>query len=286
VINQPTQSLGFILADEGYDVWLVNVRMNTYSFNLSADLGNWTFDWDEHGQDLSPAVDYILSVTGQSSLSIVAHSQGATSLVAELSVNPDFQSKVKLSVLLAPVTYLSNEKSPFFSVAAELHLDEILEFLLGDTSFSPTPGLLKKIFAGSCNILPSLCEGALSSLFGSTKNLDPNRMEVYTAHWPDETSVQNIVHWIQNARTGLFNNYAQTVEYQPQNIHSPTLVIYGTNDDLGDPADVQTLVNFLTQGGGLIRTTSINGFAHMDFVWAYEAANVVYPLVISTLNQY
>jgi hypothetical protein len=71
-------------------------------------------------------------------------------------------------------------------------------------------------------------------------------MGTFTAHWPDRTSVKNMVQWIQNARTGGFNDFAQN-PYQPQNIHGvPIAVFYGTADYLADPSDVQNLISQLS----------------------------------------
>jgi pimeloyl-ACP methyl ester carboxylesterase len=116
-MNFPTQSLGFILADNGFDVWLGNVRGNSYSlnhtkYNKTQDIF-WDFSWDQMAAyDLPAMVDYILEQTGESKMFYIGHSQGTLISFAGLSQNLDLSSKIKLFVALGPVSTVGHVVSP------------------------------------------------------------------------------------------------------------------------------------------------------------------------------
>src|SRR4051794_17904478 len=54
-----------------------------------------------------------------------------------------------------------------------------------------------------CKSKPDLCKDVLKALFGSMQKVPSSRMGVYTAHWPDRTSIRNMIHWIQVRLTYL-----------------------------------------------------------------------------------
>merc|ERR1719352_234624 len=83
VLNGPGKSLGFILADAGYDVWFGNNRGNTYSRNHTtlkvSDAKFWSFTFAEMARfDVPAEIDYALAVSGAKTLSYLGHSQGTT----------------------------------------------------------------------------------------------------------------------------------------------------------------------------------------------------------------
>jgi pimeloyl-ACP methyl ester carboxylesterase len=132
VMNFPDQSLAYILADSGYDVWLGNMRGNYYSrahtkYNPNRDEAFWDFSWDDMARDDLPSmIYYILNVTQQTQIGYVGHSQGTMIAFAEFG-HPDsvLQNNVSFYAALAPVAHVGHIKSPIrylSSTSKELEL--------------------------------------------------------------------------------------------------------------------------------------------------------------------
>ncbi|KAL2457711.1 Triacylglycerol lipase 2 [Abeliophyllum distichum] len=78
LLNSPAESLAFILADNGYDVWLGNTRGTNQSQGHTSlnpnDPAYWNWSWDEMvAYDLPATFQYVYDQTGQK-LHYVGHS--------------------------------------------------------------------------------------------------------------------------------------------------------------------------------------------------------------------
>lgn len=111
ITNTRDKAQAFILADEGYDVWLANTRGNKYSrqhevLDSDVDIEYWDFGYAlQIGKyDIPAFLEYAKKVSRVNNLTVVAHSQGSQMMLYNLERNATYYSKnVNLLVTLGTV---------------------------------------------------------------------------------------------------------------------------------------------------------------------------------------
>uniref|UniRef100_A0A8B9IRD9 AB hydrolase-1 domain-containing protein n=1 Tax=Amazona collaria TaxID=241587 RepID=A0A8B9IRD9_9PSIT len=293
VTNLPNNSLGFLLADAGFDVWMGNSRGNRWSRkhqNYSIDQDEfWAFSFDEMAKfDLPAAVNFIVEKTGQEKLYYIGYSQGTTIAFIAFSTMPELAQKIKLYLALAPVKktqkpFKNNSTMYKCTFSNECYLC-ISQGLLGKREFLPQTECLRRL------IVPKGGREYSLNIFFQ------NRINVYIAQTTAGTSVQNIIHWSQEAHSGKFQAYdwgsskknmekyqqAMPPLYNVEEMTVPTAVWTGGQDLLADPQDVAIL---LSQIKRLIYHKRIPGWAHLDFIWGLNAPLHVYNEVIDLMQK-
>ncbi|EGZ17162.1 hypothetical protein PHYSODRAFT_331176 [Phytophthora sojae] len=302
VSNFRNQSLAYVLADAGFDVWLGNNRGTTWSNEhtmlTTDDDAYWEFSWQEMGlYDLPAMINYVLDTTGRSTLSYIGHSEGTTQAFVGFSENQEVAKVVD-----------------YFGALAPLKVDEV--FLnLGFTSFLPHTELLETLLADVvCTNLDELCNSAIGLIAGPSDNLNATRIPVYLSQTPAGTSVQNMAHYAQGIRDDTFAKYdygCSCVRLLGINLCSSLIcknkAVYGSFDPpafpIGDmvyprtgfyigatdtfatSTDIEQLRSGLPSAT-IVYEQTIDAFSHLDFTWAQNANELVYQDLLVKLKKY
>ncbi|XP_033005112.1 putative lysosomal acid lipase/cholesteryl ester hydrolase [Lacerta agilis] len=297
-------SLGFLLADAGYDVWLGNSRGSTWSMkHISYNVEQeefWRFSFDEMAKyDLPASINFILRKTGQEKIFYVGHSQGTTMAFIAFSTMPQLAQKIKMFFGLAPVVNMLYSISPHSTVL--LHTSEyLLKEILGTKQLA-AQGKISKWFATNlCNrfLLDHVCGSFFFLGNGfNVKNMNLTRINVYLSHCPAGTSIQNLFHWRQNMRSGKFegfdwgskeenmarHNQETAPSYDIKQMTVPTALWSGGNDWASTPKDSALL---LPQVSNLVYHKFIPDWAHLDFIWGFDAPQHLYKEIIEFMQNY
>jgi len=301
VMNFPNESLGFLLADAGYDVWLGNMRGNTYAMAhveyTPKEDAFWHFTFDEMAKFDVPAItEFALSTTGQQYVYYVGHSQGTLVGFIQFSQDPTWaQSKIKQFHALAPIAWLGHTTSPLKLIAPfSDELGFILE-LFGVDEFLPNSKFVDWLAGALCNPpMEFLCDDVLLVIAGyDTKNMNQTRNSVYLTHTPAGTSTYNMVHFgqmIANGKFqmmdwGYFDNekyYGKHTppQYYPNTMTVQTALYWGDIDEFADPTDVEYLQTQIQHLLGSYRYADMD---NLDFVWGMNAPVEPYPALMQLI---
>ncbi|NXG23358.1 LIPM Lipase, partial [Grallaria varia] len=300
ISNMPNNSLGFLLADAGYDVWLGNSRGVTWSLKHKTlkpcQKEFWQFSFDEIGKyDIPAELYFTMNKTGQKDIYYIGHSEGTTAGFIAFSTHPDLSQKIKAFFALAPIATITHARGP---VVVFTHLPRsLLRLLLGCKGVFQQNELMKGLLICICGSLGKVCGSILYRITGGRiQNLNTSRIDVFVGHYPAGTSVQNFMHWHQLIHADQFQaydygskenmkKYNQTVPpvYKIEEITIPTAVWSAGQDAFADPKDMARLLSQITN---LIYHEHFPAWGHLDFLWGLDATEKMYMKIIELLKKH
>uniref|UniRef100_A0A7E4VBG5 Lipase n=1 Tax=Panagrellus redivivus TaxID=6233 RepID=A0A7E4VBG5_PANRE len=271
------ESPAFALADAGLDVWLANVRGNTFSPPKS-----WAYSFQEHATyDIPAMVNKMMNVTGAPSIYYIGYSQGTTMMFARLAEDPIFATKIRKFFALAPVVHVNTLKGAAaiftnHNFAKEIKKRGSRPYLQKGSGISKT-----------CKSDWQFCSAMMKSIVGpDSGRFNTSRARIYMSHFPAGSSTQNMAHWVQFMRSGIFRKYdwgpkgnikryGQSTPpiYDISQIRVPTHLYYSSVDPLALATDVEKLI--LPQK--FIKSSKkYPTYNHADFLWGTTAPADVY----------
>uniref|UniRef100_A0A6J0UFQ9 Lipase n=1 Tax=Pogona vitticeps TaxID=103695 RepID=A0A6J0UFQ9_9SAUR len=302
IANLPDNSLGFVLADAGYDVWIINNRGTTWSRrhqNLTVDQEEfWNFSFHEMAMsDIPATINFILQKAQQEELYYIGHSQGAAIGLIAFSAMPELGRRVKLMMCLAPAYILEGTRGPMRQLLSLP--DGLRKLIWGKKEFSFLSNSQKTLVANLCSfpILDKICIHLIFLCAGyNAKSLNVSKADVYLGgSYPDFSSMKTITHWSQIAKSNEFKyfdygdenkvvyNMTKPPLYKIEDLMVPTALWSGGNDIIVDAKDVEQL---LPQVTNLVFHKNIPDWNHADFLWGLDAPQCLYKDVLRLMEMY
>lgn len=224
----------------------------------------WDFSFHEMGiYDLPATFDKIQSLRNNfEKIIYIGHSQGGSSFLAGMSEKSEyFQEKLKTAVLFAPASRLLNYNSSLLSILKDFEISQkfkekkMFEILPYNPNLSHANIKIGKVY-------PTLHYAMMEMLTDEVSLMNcPERIKVFTAHYPSGTSLKSFVHFQQLVDAQSFQHYDYGEEENLKRYNSPTpkqydlskingvpvIICVGKNDKLTHIDDVRWLKNQIGQ---------------------------------------
>lgn len=306
ILPGPKTGLGYVLSRNCYDVWAANHRGNVYSrrhvrLNPDTDLEFWEYTFDEHGYyDIPAIVDYVLNATQQTKLNYIGHSQGTTDFFVMTSLRPEYNDKIQLSLLIAPVAYMGHIRSFIPKLLAQAHapLAQILK-QLGIGELLGRRQIVHFVTEFLCQFAPEdICGVGFTLTTGYKQGyIKPRNLAVVFGHLISGISSKDLTHFAQLISSGRFQRfdygmagnmkkYGSVIppEYELSKITSAVVLLCARNDYVSELEDIAILRSKLQN---VVEYYIVRDpyWSHNDYFYATKAPKLVFPKILEHLNK-
>ena len=302
------KSIAKLLCDEGYKVYLPNMRGNQFSkshldYDSSLNSKYWDFSFDEMAQyDLPSVVNLIKKRDGVEKIDYMGHSQGTLIFFLSYMNNPDFMEKnINKFIAVGTVPNINNAEHFLLPLGVKSNIAELIPV----KNFMTFPKELGQVLVPFCSgKAKNLCHTVMRICFGGfedTGRVDYDRLgKNIFMHMPGGTSLQNMKHWLQLFDTkkmakydfGTIDNlihYGST--YAPRYHLSrmrkykiKSLIAVSDADPFCNPVDtLEFLLKINDQS--VIEILNLKDYNHIDYLWADSAYEDIYTKVLNFLGQ-
>lgn len=202
-------SVAFIIARGGYNVWIGNMRGSKYALghtklNAHSDSEYWYFSWfDQSRYDIPAFIEHIKSTTGATNMTVYSFSLGTKQMFYNFEVNQTyFKQNVNFFVATGPLTLIKEFSLGNIVTSYGYMLVNPLRFKLGwlqahgpDGWFSVSLKFLSQYFL-------TIYSGIIKELSqGGTLEFDNlASLQVLQGHWPSGTNPHFFGHAMAEVR--------------------------------------------------------------------------------------
>ena len=279
-----------MLADEGYDVWLLDYRSSP---ELASSHTQFTVD-DIAKHDWPAAVGRVREVSGAESVQVVAHCVGSLSfLMSQLDGLQGVRSAICSQTALHPTV------SSYVKTKTELRLADVLDhlgvhylstdFRSGKLADRLVEDLWKHFPAERCD--EQTCHRILFIYGEVYSHRQLNDLTHHTLH--EMFGVTNATffrHMTRIIHTGHAVDHRGQDVYLPKvaNAKIPITFIHGALNNFFLPDGTEKTVEFLraANGDGLYSRIVFPEYAHMDVFIGKDASRDIFPPLITELEKW
>lgn len=263
-----------------------NFRGNKYAYKHQTltpdDKQFWNFSLDELAHHDVPAMsEYVLKVSMEKKLNIIAFSQGFAVTMAALSMNSKMESRINCLIALAPII-IPSLKNTYIESLSKVSSSAMFLFL-GHGPFLHMAPFWKNLLSKSLyNVALNV---AMNILFGwNCRSIRSKDKSAMYQHLYSFTSTKILFHWCQISGSGKFEWFNDSLSngkneeseqvcmpiYQIEKLKLPVALLSGEADSLCHQSNLDSMIK------NCIYSKSIPNYEHLDLIWANDVEKTVF----------